>query len=171
MPTRHRGAHYPVRGPRRRQLVWSTFDQTVTIAQGARNTVDLLADFEVAGATHLGCTIMRTHCHIGGIAADAATGGLAYGFMVVRLPDDIGPNVGPNPNSGLDQDWMLIDRWFPNTEEGGTITAQGELRLDLRAKRRMGELKQTYGLALANTNTAVGNTNYRVFCRTLLALP
>jgi hypothetical protein len=91
--------------------------------------------------------------------------------MIVRLPDDIGPNVGPDPNAALEQDWMLVDRWFPVTEEGGAITASGELRIDLKAKRRCSELKQTYGLALHNTNTAVGNTLYRVFVRTLIALP
>ncbi len=169
MPLRNRRPTGQVRG-RRRQLVWATFDQTITIAQGARTTVDLLADFELAGASHIGCTVMRTHCHIGGIAADAATGGLAYGFIIVRL-DEIGPGVGPNPNTAQEYDWMLTDRWFPETIEGGAITAAGELRLDLKAKRRMGELKQTYALCLANTNTAVGNTNYRVFARTLLALP
>jgi hypothetical protein len=170
MSPRHIGPRAQVRRPRR-TLVWATFDQTVTIPQGGRNTVDLLADFELAGGSHVGCTVMRTHAHIGGIAADAATGGLAYGFMIVRLPDDIGPNVGPDPNAALEQDWMLVDRWFPVTEEGGAITASGELRIDLKAKRRCSELKQTYGLALHNTNTAVGNTLYRVFVRTLIALP
>ncbi len=109
---------------------------------------------------------MRTHLHFT-VTPDGAAGGAAYGLIVGRALD-VGPGVGPNPNSDSELDWMLLDRWHPDME-GGPFTDTHSVVVDNRSKRRMGELGQRYLFCIQNSN-AVAQTP-RVWARTLLALP
>ena len=166
MPVHHRRSGALSR-PQRRKLVWATTNQSVTIASGAHTTIDLGASLEVAGASTLGVTIMRTH--IQWAMSNWATVGdaLIYGLIVVR-DTDIGAGNGPNPNADPEVDWMLLTQITP-VSSGAAVSAADRWTTDNRSKRKMEEMGQKYGLAI--TNTSAASKTLFVFARVLLALP
>jgi len=141
------------------------------MAAGDRSNVDLLAELEVAGASVLGVTIMRTHIRFTTAFANAtAAGGLTYGLLVDRKLD-VGRNVGPNPISEHELDWMLLDKYFPNNSGGLTqATANDVVTIDNRSKRKMQELSQAYLFSILLSGTTDSATP-RIWARTLVALP
>jgi hypothetical protein len=163
----HRGRPHAVARGQRRKLVWATFDQTAAaLAAGAHVNVDLLADLEVAGASKLGATIIRTHLRFT-VQPDTLTGGAIYGLVVARAAD-VGVGVGPNPISDPTIDWMLYQRWLPFTDGGQALPATSQVVIDNRSKRKIEEMGQAYLFSFANNN-AVAQTP-RIFARTLIAL-
>src|SRR5882762_1484718 len=103
MPTtRHRGSRARVAPAQRRKLVWATFDNTIAVPAGppTNTTVDLISQFELAGASKLGITIMRTHMVLQLPFSVALR--WEIGLSVVRNTD-IGTNrVNPNGDNDLD---------------------------------------------------------------------
>ncbi len=168
MPPRYRRPTRTLRGGRRRKLVWATTNTSFSLAAGANTTIDLLAGFEIAGASKLGVTVMRTHLRLNwtyGAAAD----NVVVGLSVVR-DSDIG-TTRVNPNSDPELDWMLWEAIYADSMgAGATINTIVNLVFDVRSRRKVEELGQTYGLSLTNANAATAG-NPRVSARVLLALP
>ena len=143
MPARSRRSSRALRG-RRRQLVWATFSPgLLSFTTGATRSFDLLADLEVAGASKLGCTIMRTRGQMM-FGYPASTAFWQWGLVVGRI-SDVGSNK-PDPLTDNDVDWMLLRQQLPN-ESGATVDALEPFELDLRSKRKCAEAKQTYILS------------------------
>ena len=154
-----------VRG-QRRKLDWATFDTTIPVPAGppTNSTVDLLNQFELAGASKLGVTIMRTHLQLQ--LPYAVAGRWEVGLSVVRVTD-IG-TTRVNPNADNDLDWALFNCFY-ESYSGATIDARRDVTIDLRAKRKCQEMGQTWGLSLWNSTAAAQTVS--AFCRTLVALP
>ena len=166
MPTRHLRSTRSVRSARRK-LIWATTAQNVTIAAGAHTTVDLLASIEVAGASTLGITVMRTHCEIYVSNWAGVNDEVVYGFIIAR-DTDIGAALGPNANADTELDWMLWSALFPNGS-GAAVDVATTYPIDLRSKRKMEEMGQRYALCM--TNISAASKTFTVICRTLVALP
>ena len=169
MPPRRRRSTTIARS-QRRKLVWATFDQTLpALAVNAVTSVDLLNQFELAGASHLGVTIMRTHVRLQLTNMAAPADAVPIGFVVARLSDVGTARVDPNAESDLD--WLYIDRLMADSMgAGGTITANPVYTFDLRAKRKMQEMSQAYVFAVKNL-TGSAAFSPRLYVRTLVALP
>ena len=165
MPVRHSRA-YPARS-QRRKLVWASLDQNVVLAANANTTLNMLGQFQgIAGASTLGITIIRTHLLIGAQGTAPIAGDtLRVGLQVCRL-SDIGAASILNAGD-LEGDWMLLTRVpFVVGENEGALN--GLMTWDIKAKRKMEELDQAYGLCLTALNS--GRT-LQVWARTLIALP
>ena len=153
--------------------MWSTQDQQTTLAAGARTNIDLLAGLELAGASTLGCTVMRTHIRmqIQWAAAQALSDSIRIGVIVDR-DTDVGAGSGPNPSTEPELDWAYLTRMYYGPNDGQAVTVQvlREWELDLKAKRKVGEQGQRWSLVLMS---AAGATSFNVntFARTLIALP
>ena len=147
---------------RRRKLVWATTGpvNTASIAGGSTVVDDLLGDFRQAGASHLGITVMRTHLHI-----YPDNGTWLLGLVIGRARDD-GLTLDPSLNNDID--WMFLDVHTSNFS--GTAADQVTPRaIDLRAKRKMEEMGQSYVIVYKNLDTAA--KTFRFFSRVLVALP
>jgi hypothetical protein len=166
MPARHLRSTRSVRGARRK-LVWATTAQNFTIAAGARTTVDLLASLEVAGASTLGVTVMRTHSRIYVSNWATVNDEVVYGFIIAR-DTDIGAALGPNANADTELDWMLWSALFP-TSSAAAVDVTSMTDIDLRAKRKMEEMGQRYALCV--TNISAASKTFSLIQRTLVALP
>jgi len=161
------------RGGQRRKLVWATDFFNVTVAAGAKLPQrDLLANLEVAGASVLGSTIVRTHTQwaITWLTSDTAPG-FFYGYIVNTAPTVT--NLDPSSASAFGDDWMLHSTMAPgNVNRQAFVTGTNIFaghEVDLRAKRKIQELSEKYWLVLANTGPAVLAVSG--FTKTLLALP
>jgi len=136
------------------------------MAATSAKSFNLLGNFEIAGASTLGMTIIRTHARLQIENFAAVTDFLEYGFIVGR-DTDVAANL-PNVDSDSELDWMLRDVMFP-TSSAATVDAIREFVIDNRAKRKMDEMGQNYVLNVYNP-TAAGKT-IQVYARTLMALP
>jgi hypothetical protein len=158
-----RVARPAVRSPRRK-LVWATFDQTVAMGANQVKIVDLLNQFELAGVSKLGCTVMRTHLRM--LISTAAISAFEYAIGVNPITT-VGTQL-PNPNGDNDLDWMIFERRWPEWS-GATVNANFEILTDLRSKRKIEEMGQTLTLNLWAPVINAGS--FPVFARTLVALP
>ncbi len=127
-----------------------------------------MAPLEVAGSSTVGITVMRTHARIrirswSTTVADKAN----YGFMIGRT-DDVGVTNDLAANTELD--WMLYDELWAEWDSGALVAGVSTNRVvDLKSKRRMGELNQRY-LFCAHDFTAAAGTSWDLFARTLIYL-
>ena len=148
--------------------MWATTDQLVTMAAGAGSNINLLAPFEVAGASTLGMTIMRTHCTLSLATAVVLADRLRVGFVIDRVAAvGAGPPAGAITAADPEADWMLWrhEQASPTFSPGGANI----LEYDLRSKRKVQEMSQTMLLCLFNSNG--GSKTVNVAVRTLCALP
>jgi len=164
----------------RRRLIWAQFAGQLVMSANAQNFAqDLLQNFKAtAGETLEGVTIMRTHlvvCPRALAAGDrwwvglriADQGDLTNAVTVSALQAD--PQTQPYV------DWMYARQLIEDTN----VTAAGAsgsgsyggLVLDLKSKRRMHQLQQSYGLIIRQDAVATIAKTYDVFARILLALP
>ena len=161
--------HFVSRETQRRKLVWSTLTANPTVANGAHDNLDILADFRAAGASLLGVTIMRTHVRLDVVAPTAADL-FVWGLSVGGL-NDIGTAAGAI-DAGADThlDWMMWTREIaaPTYSEAGN---SNRLLYDIKAKRKMQELDQRYLLSIGGVIVGTSPLNVFVTIRTLLALP
>jgi hypothetical protein len=108
---------------------------------------------------------MRTHLNLAvnfvGVADTTA-----YGLVVARR-SEVGAGLGANPTSDVDVDWMLWST-VGVTTNGSAVNTVRQLHIDLKAKRKIQELDQTYALQLFNGNAA--SQTYGISARVLLAL-
>ncbi len=154
------------RAPQRRKLVWSTFASSPTIPSSGNYGADLIADLEVAGASKLGCTVMRTHLLIQVTWGAVVQPG--FDWMGLKCADQNEISTPLNVPGNPDLDWALLT-WLPSFATGATTNATTYERFDLKAKRRIEELGQTWGLFIFNPTTV--SQTLSIHARTLLALP
>jgi len=165
VPARHRRSSAPS-GARRRKLVWSTLDQSVTLIAGANTTVNMLSALAVAGSSLTGITIMRTHLTLAPTTALTLADSIRVGLIVCRSSDIGAGSILTAADPELD--WMLLRREYVTSS--GLGSGGGDvLAYDVKAKRKMEELNQAYGLCI--TNAAGGSKTIGLFARTLVALP
>jgi hypothetical protein len=165
MPLHHQRLSRPAARGQRRKLVWATFDQTVAMGAGNQvKIVDLLNQFELAGVSKLGCTVVRTHLRM--LISTALISAFEYAIGVNPITT-VGTLL-PNPNADNDLDWMIFERRWPEWS-GATVNANFEIVTDLRSKRKIEEMGQTLTLNLWAPVANAGS--FPVFCRTLVALP
>ena len=164
MPTRHFGPARPTQRRQRRKLVWATFDQGVSPGANQVKIVDLLNQFELAGVSKLGATVMRTHLRM--LVPTAVVSAMEYAIGVQPITT-VGTQL-PNPNADNDLDWMIFERRWPEWS-GATVNANFEVVVDLKSRRRVEEMGQT--LVLALWFPAINAGNVPTFARTLVALP
>jgi hypothetical protein len=164
MRSTHR-AHSRAVAPRRK-LVWATSGPTtVNVPATSNKTVDLLSNFEIAGASTLGITIMRTHMRA---LWGFATGDTFFQLgLIVGRDQDLVANT-PNINSEPELDWMLNTAYFP-TYSAAAIDIGLTFEIDLRAKRKMDEMAQRYVMTIYNPEATARALIYQ--SRTLVALP
>ena len=139
----------PIAPRRRGSLVWATFDQTVSLAAAVtKSNVNLLANLQVAGASTLGCTIMRVRGAIAVSSTVAVGDRLRVGVLVDRL-SEVGTAATSVDPSDLGLDWMLWRHEVAaptfNWNANNNI-----MEYDIRSKRRCDELDQTLLLCLQN---------------------
>jgi hypothetical protein len=166
MPPRMRRATRSGRSSSRRKLVWATSSTSVALgASPTFNNIDLLANLRVAGSSVLGATIMRTHLTLlVDNTGRAVTSRSTYG-VIVEDQENVGGVVDLASNPG--RDWAYLVSRSP-VSAGGAI-GQELIEVDLRAKRKVQELDQSWLLCM--DNNAGPAMTYRVWARTLVALP
>jgi len=176
MPVRSRRTTSFSRGrsSNRRRLVWATAFTFDAIANNANINHDLLANLKVAGSSVLGVTVVRTHMRFSVQWAPLTNGfqGLAVGLVVQSMSQVAAGTV----DLFQDEDWALRDTFLPGSGAGqfaNVIAAPVEgFTVDLRAKRRVQELNQTWCLAMSLQNAAGADPiPVSVYSRTLVALP
>ena len=161
----HRGSRIVGRG-QRRKLIWGTTQvQTFNVPANTGHVFDLLSVLEVAGASTLGITIMRTHVRMQ-INLGASGDFLQIGLLIGR-DADVGLAV-PTPFNEPELDWMWDTVEFARAS-GAAIDSPFTVEYDVRSKRKMEELNQRYLLCVYNSAAAAHNVSY--FVRTLVALP
>jgi hypothetical protein len=149
------------RGGAKRRHAWCTAGvQTFLTPAATSHSVDLLANFELAGASTLGCTIVRTHLRI--FPDLSATAGEYWQFgLIIGRDTDVG-TANPNVNAEPELDWMYDNIVAPFAETDW-------FEVDLRSKRKMTQMGQRYILNFYNSGAA--SHTFRWFARTLVALP
>jgi hypothetical protein len=143
-----------------------------TSAAGNVTNVDLLSPLKVAGSPVLGVTVMRTHLQLSMFSAVAA--GDAYNFgLIVDQVDSLVTNVANaatllDPVRVPEADWM----WWEQAVAAPTYSDHGSniIRRDVKSKRKVEELQQTYMLSVRIGTTGATPT-LQVVARTLIALP
>jgi len=165
MPARHH-PRYSGRVPQRRKLVWSTFQSSPTLASAGNFAADLIADLEVAGASKLGCTVMRTHLIVQVLVGAAVQP--TFDWLAIKAADSNEISAPLSIPGQPDLDWALLT-WLPFHSTGATIDASQVFTIDLKAKRKIEELGQTWGLFMFNPTTV--QQTLVIHARTLLALP
>ena len=175
MPAR-RLARTSGRRSNRRKLVWAADVQTLAFTAGAQvANIDLLTQLKVAGASVLGSTVMRTHVRIALSVGTVALGNeLAWGLAV--LPNNAVVAAGtavtaaiPTPIQNPELDWMMWDVRVASPTLG--MDGTNMIMQDVKSKRRLEELDQTYVLSLLMVTAFSAAPTFVVSTRTLLALP
>jgi len=151
----------------RRKLTWATSSATHTAINVTGVMDDLLANYKSAGGSTQGCTVIRIHIDI---AVQTATPNIADGvFCGLIVANDPNTLADYGPTEGF-LDWALYRHLFVMGTTSGSSSQETRYVIDLKAKRRIQELQESWYLnlaALLGTNA----TNVTYTARTLLALP
>ena len=154
MPARYRRSYAP-RG-RRRSLVWARASFTDNArATGTHKSFDLLSGYRTLGGSTQGCTIMAVH--ISGAYAAASSGGNALIGLCVQPLAGISNALPDTTDSGAD--WMILKAFFPQTA-GATVDASTPWAIDLKSRRKCGEIQETLGLTWTPTDTGTSSLNF-----------
>jgi len=161
--------------PRHRKLIWAQRNTTLAFtANSSWQNVDLLQEFKaLVGASQVGVTVMRTHLLV---VPGAVSAGDSF-FIGLHVDDASQLNASPTTNvlvanarDNPGDDWMWNSRYVADSA-GFYTPAYGGVRLDVRSKRRMEEVSQTFFLQVVQDAVATPTKSYFVMARTLLALP
>jgi len=146
----------------RRKLVWSFVNGSFT-GSAANQAFDLLGGLEVAGASKLGCTVVRTHLQFVTLLSAAGTflDFFQIGLRVATVNDvatnDLAPFSRPDEDWAWNQTFWVEDgdtqQWMDPSNPVGAV-------IDCRAKRKVEELQETWALAVEPALT-VGTTAQR----------
>jgi hypothetical protein len=156
---------------RRRVPTWVTTISSGTLAAtGGKVNIDLWSGLEVAGASALGLTVIRTLLKLQ-FGAFSAQGTYCIVGLIVDDKETVGTTVDFASNQN--RDWYFYDAVFPaQTGSATTYTtypSDGH-SLDIRAKRKSNDLNRTSMLCLTAVNGA-STLAYQSFCRQLVFLP
>jgi hypothetical protein len=160
------------RRSQRRQLVWATDALPATsIGAGAKlNQRDLLGNLETPGAGILGATVMRIHATFAFTWLNTDTAPAVY---IAYIVDDAPTVTNLDPSTAFGDDWMLLSQITPGSCNRQLVALSTTLyaghEIDLRSKRRLGELNDKLFLAMENPGTQAVSVS--AFTRTLVALP
>jgi len=165
----HKG--YPVhrnRVTQRRRTEWATtsFALNAVVSNGLAAT-DLLQNFVSDGGSREGLTILRTHI-VGGFAAASVGGQARVGLIVAGLNVSQAANGELDPRANPYEPWLLDNVVFPTTS-GATVDASTPFRYDIRSKRKVQHVQETYWLSFSPTDS--GTTSLAGLVRCLVALP
>ena len=168
---RRRSSGARFRSGQRRKLVWATKDIFLSpTAAGQTANLDMLSDLRVAGASILGATVMRTHLQLSAFGTVTAGNNFYFGLRVGNNNEvqaftaDTTLMADPANQPELDWMWWEHAQAAPVYDQGGTNI----LIRDIKAKRKVQELDQTYLLCLYS---GTGFNSLQVSARTLVALP
>jgi len=151
----------------RRKLTWATAAGTFSGINTDGVMEDLLANYKAAGGSTQGCTVIRTHIDI---AIQTATPNIADGvFCGLIVANDPNTLSDYGPTEGF-LDWALYRHLFVMGTTSGSSSQETRYEIDLRAKRRIQELQESWYLNLTAL-LGVNSTNVTYNARTLLALP
>ena len=163
-------------GSARRRTVWASVAGTHSVpAANGYDAIDLLAGYKaLVGADTAGVTIARIHLRLIPTAGLTAIGNNFVHGIIVSDSNDLGTNVvgAPRPAADTHLDWMLWD-WMFNDSQGSGLTEldSGQVRIDLKSKRKMHQLNQTLIHTVQVPASAVFPTVIQVTGRILLMLP
>jgi len=151
----------------RRKLTWATATATHSAISTAGVMDDLLSDYRSAGGSTQGCTVIRTHIDIAiQTAAPNIADGVFCGLIVANDPSDAN-DFGPTEGF---LDWALYRHLYVMGTTSGSSSQETRYVIDLKAKRKVQELQETWFLNLTAL-LGVNTTNVVYTARTLLALP
>ena len=175
MPMHRRRTFTRSSGSARRKLVWATSSVAgSSLAQASITDFDLLANLRVAGSSVLGATVMRTHLRMQiGWPVTTSTGQFFTVGLCVEDADLVAANDITLGERG--RDWALLDGLVPGSGANtlaspNTGTVMEGFNFDLRAKRKVQELNQTWQLAVSPSGGAAA-VPFSYWARTLIALP
>jgi len=166
-------------GRPRRKLVWATTASIVTLNEAVpilTYNTDLLGALEVNGTSKVGCTVMRTHLQLelmspGLTAADE----VILAAVGVMGQEEIGLGLVTAHVSSANNATLPWAYWWQRTIEasngiGDTLPARWQV--DIKSRRRVSQIGQTYALSLCYNSTVGGHSaQLNVTARTLVALP
>jgi len=164
-------------GPRRK-LIWVEAGGNANpVGVGNAGIIfDLMAAFKTAGGDVLGSTIIRTHLVVNALTTPEISIGTQEGLDIGLIVGTTTDTVSELNATRSYDDWMLRKAIFPGTARNSMINAvatpptviYGD-EIDLRAKRKMQELQQTYWAYFGARNGTTTAMNF--FARILIALP
>src|SRR5215468_2361206 len=158
-------------GPRRK-LVWATSNGDFALPVGGAAAFDnhnLLGNLQVAGASVLGATVMRTRGVLWPDWTGAAVGDKFKFGLLVATTDQIGVAAPADDLTNEDgRDWAFLMECHPTTQGGGV--GQEPIVFDVKAKRKIQELNQVWLMPMRHITGANALTVHS-FIRTLIALP
>jgi hypothetical protein len=183
MPARRRRAFGPRRA--RRRLIWAEFDAVVTqTATPQFINLDLLQTYKaVVSSTIAKCTVVRTHGYVAVISGASPGSRFWIGLSVMDLNDITGAMAAPNaavvnPRDNPYARWAhfsrhSFDQATAVIPSGIGMSGDGNdgVLFDLKSKRRLDNLTETWGLSILGDTGMAATSSYHVFFRTLLALP
>src|SRR5215469_2390371 len=166
MRSSHRRSHF--RGSSaRRKLVWSRLVGTTgSLAANGIANFDLLAALENAGTSKLGVTVMRTLLDVQFGFAGVGVPGSDYWVLACKrfTTSEIAAVV--DPAAQMEQDWAFWGSTYPGYS-AGTVDSALTRHFDLRSRRKIDEMGETYGLACTNKT---GATNALSFTASVLLM-
>jgi hypothetical protein len=148
-------------------------------------SLDTLQTYKAqVGNTLAKATVMRTHAYLQNSTTAGTAGDRIWtGFRIADVDDTSGavsvsPNIA-NPRDNPYVDWAFMSRHsrdaalnFRPSYIGGTAGEPGAgVTYDLRSKRKMENLSDTWAMVITQDNVTTVAQSYHVFVRTLLALP
>jgi len=169
---RHRTAPARRSTSQRRKLVWAETGGTVTPGvAGAGAVSDLLANYRAAGGSTQGITIMRTHIAYDAFLHSAANSG--DGFAMGIIVDDAAATTATSLSTANPyNDWMYVSNKYMGNSMAALASGTGFIyggEVDLRAKRKCQELKQTHWVVWDRLTANVVDISF--LARVLIALP
>jgi len=145
-------------------------------------TLDLLQTFKAAtGSDVAKATVMRTHGYVAPTVAASADrywiGLKVYDVDDITAVTTTSPFI-PNPHDNPYVDWAVMSRvsidgfsWSHPSSLGMVGSGGGVgVDIDLRSKRKLENVQQTWGLCLYQDTVGTVAKTYHVFFRTLIAL-
>ena len=167
---RRRHAYTNRYATRRIRTEWLTISQALTVNSLTATNVDLLGDLEAAGASKVGVTVIRALVSLG-LTYAASGDQYDVGLGVMRV-SDVGASItGASFDPGLHPDlpWAWNDQYFA-TASGAAIDVRRAISIDMRTRRRIHGLQDTFGLSVRNV-TGASLTNGSLYARVLVRLP
>lgn len=168
MATRRHTSRRGFAASQRRKLTWATTEQTTFTLTGATSAdlFDLGANYKAAGGTTQGITIMRTHIQLAVQSASPTIGAGAFLGLIVGNSADTRTQLNALAEY---EDWMLYRNCYVMGTTSGASNQEARYEIDIRSKRKMQELNQSYWLVLEALTAQTTTVAFSV--RSLLALP
>jgi hypothetical protein len=171
-----------VRAPRRRRVWADLLDNSRVAPNGAGiQTFDLLSSYmAIPGASSVGVTVARTLIHVSYAPANSAQtyalGDLGHVGLIkaesLVAAADVTPSTKPQIDWAYNEQFHLVQPIRTHTPVVGAAGTVFNLQLDVRAKRRIDEVGESWWFVFQFTaNSPAGGTQMHFHARTLILLP